>query len=532
MTLPAWLDPLFDAEEMGAADAFATSERGVPSLELMERAGEGLARVAAEVADARGEAGAIRVVIGKGNNGGDGLVAARVLRERGREVEVLSTAALDELRGDAATNLERLPGDAPVEGADAELLRGSAAVIDALLGTGFAGEPREPAAGAIAAINQSEAPVVACDVPSGVDAATGEVAGDAVRAVATATFHAPKIGLHVAPGALHAGHVHPIEIGIPRDAPSAAGAGLISDRVLELVPSRTRAGSKFDAGTVVIAGGMRGLTGAPTMAALAAMRTGAGYVQLAVPESTETVFAQKLLEAMTAGQPEADGTHSEAGADGVAQLAERAGAVVVGPGIGRSDAAVAFARAAAARVEVPLLIDADGLNAHAGALEALRDRRAPTVLTPHAGELARLLETDSAGVGARRLASAREAAERSGSIVVLKGDDTIVATPEGLVAVSRGGSPSLATAGTGDVLSGVIATFLAKGLETFAAAAAGVLAHARAGRVAAARFGADHTIASDVIDAVPAALRGPATARERRAAEGAAEPERTRRINR
>lgn len=520
MALPPWLDPLFDAEEMGAADAFAISERGVPSLELMERAGEALARVVAEVADARGATGPIRTVIGKGNNGGDGLVAARILREGGRGVEVLSTAALEELRGDAATNLERLPGDPPVEGADAERLRGSAAVIDALLGTGFSGEPREPVAGAIAAINHTEAPVVACDVPSGVDATSGEVQGDAVRAVATATFHAPKIGLHVAPGALHAGDVHPVEIGIPRDAPSAGGAGIISDRVLELVPSRMRAGSKFDAGTVVIAGGMRGLTGAPTMAALAALRTGAGYVQLAVPESTETVFALKLLEAMTAGQPEADGTHCESGADGVAALAERAGAVVVGPGIGRSDDAVSFARATAERVDVALLIDADGLNAHAGALELLRARRAPTVLTPHAGELARLLETDSASVGARRLASAREAADRSGSIVVLKGDDTIIAAPEGLVAVSRGGSPSLATAGTGDVLSGVIATFLAKGLDAFAAAAAGVLAHARAGRVAAARFGADHTIASDVIDAVPAALRGPATARERRAADG------------
>jgi len=529
VALPSWLDPLFDAEEMGAADAFATSERGVPSLELMERAGEALARVAAEVADAHGPGGAIRIVIGKGNNGGDGLAAARVLRERGREVEVLSTAALDELRGDAAANLERLPGEAPLEGVDAERLRGSAAVIDALLGTGFSGAPREPMAGAIAAINRSEAPVVACDVPSGVDAASGEVQGDAVRAVATATFHAPKIGLHVAPGALHAGEVHPVEIGIPRDAPSASRAGLISDRVLALVPSRMRAGSKFDAGTVVIAGGMRGLTGAPTMAALAAMRTGAGYVQLAVPESTETVFALKLLEAMTAGQPEADGTHSEAGAAGVVELAERAGAVVLGPGIGRSNGAVAFARATAERVEVPLLIDADGLNAHAGALELLRERTAPTVLTPHAGELARLLETDSASVGARRLAAVQDAADRSGSIVVLKGDDTIVASPEGLVAVSHGGSPSLATAGTGDVLSGVIATFLAKGLDAFAAASAGVLAHARAGRVAAARFGDDHTIASDVIDAVPAALRGPATARERRAAEGAIVPRRARR---
>jgi ADP-dependent NAD(P)H-hydrate dehydratase / NAD(P)H-hydrate epimerase len=529
VALPAWLDPLFDAEEMGAADSFATEQGGVPSLELMERAGEGLARTAAELADASGREGPIRVVVGKGNNGGDGLVAARVLREQGRAVEVLSTAPLDEFGGGARANLDRLPGDPPVEGVQAERLTGSAAVIDALLGTGFSGKPREPAASAIALMAAQDAPVVACDAPSGVDASTGVVEGEAVRATVTATFHAPKIGLHVAPGALHAGEVRTIEIGIPRDAPSAQRAGLISERVLELVPSRARAGSKFDAGVVVVAGGMRGLTGAPTMAALAAMRTGAGYVQLAVPESTQTVFALKLMEAMTVGQPEAEGAHSEAGADGVEQLAERAGAVVLGPGIGRSDGAVAFARAVAQRVEAPLVIDADGLNAHAGRLEDLRGRPGPTVLTPHAGELGRLLESDSRAVGARRLESAREAAERSGAILVLKGDDTIVATPEGLAAVSRGGSPALATAGTGDVLCGVIGAFLAKGLDAFAAVAGGVLAHARAGRVAAARFGADHTVAADVIDAIPAALGGPARARERRAAGAAGGPEGRRR---
>ena len=518
MPLPGWLGPLFDAEEMGAADAFASDERGIPSIELMERAGEGLARATAEAADAGGRRGPIRVVIGKGNNGGDGLVAARLLRERGREVEVLSVAPPDELEGDPAKNLERLPGAPPVEGVEPERLEASAAVLDALLGTGFADAPREPVASAIAAVNGQDAPVVACDVPSGVNASTGEVEGEAVRATVTATFHAPKVGLHVAPGALHAGEVQLVEIGIPRDAPSAEGVGLISERVLELVPSRTRAGTKFDAGVVVVAGGVRGLTGAPTMAALAAMRTGAGYVQLAVPESMETVFALKLMEAMTAGQPDEDGAHTEAGADGVAELAERAGCVVLGPGIGRSDGAVAFARAAARRVEAPVLIDADGLNAHAGVLESLAERPGPTVLTPHAGELGRLLERDSAEVTARRLASAREAADRSGSIVVLKGDDTIVAAPGGPVAISPGGSPALATAGTGDVLSGMIGAFLAKGVEPFAAAAAGVLAHARAGKVSAARFGADHTVASDVIDAIPAALRAPARGRERRAA--------------
>jgi NAD(P)H-hydrate epimerase len=441
------------------------------------------------------------IVCGKGNNGGDGLAAARLLRAQGHDVDVLSTAPLGDLRGDARANLERLPGDPPRD-FEGRPLDGAGVVVDALLGTGFSGVPREPVAAAIAAINAQDAPVVACDVPSGVDAATGEVAGGAVRAHLTATFHGPKIGLHVAPGARHAGYVSVIEIGIPRGAPTARSAGLIADRVLELVPSRPRYGSKFTSGTVVIAGGSRGLTGAPTMAALAAMRTGAGYVQLAVPGSTEMVFEVKLTESMTVSLPEDDGSHVPEGVHEVERLAGRAGAVVLGPGLGRADGALAFAREVARAVSTPLLIDADGLNAHAGELELLRGRSAATVLTPHAGELARLLGTDSKDVEAHRLDCARAAAERADAVVVLKGDDTIVARPGGPVAVSRGASPALATAGTGDVLSGVIGAYLAKGLGPFEAAAAGVLTHARAGRRAAERKGADHTIAGDVIDAL------------------------------
>jgi hydroxyethylthiazole kinase-like uncharacterized protein yjeF len=350
--------------------------------------------------------------------------------------------------------------------------------------------------------------VIACDVPSGVNATTGEVEGQAVRADATGTFHGPKIGLHVAPGTFHSGDVEIVAIGVPRGAPAPERAGLITRRVLELVPHRPRDGSKFKSGVVVIAGGSRGLTGAPTMVALAAQRTGAGYVQVAVPESAEQALELRLLEAMTKGCPDNDdGMHTEAGAETVLGMAERAGCVVLGPGIGKGDDPSAFARALAERVEIPLLIDADGLNALAGGLEILRARRAPTVLTPHEGELGRLLEVDSGEVAARRLDHARAAAERSGAIVVLKGDDSLVVRPEGPVAISPGATPALATAGTGDVLSGVIGALLAKEVEPFAAAAAGVLAHAHAGKQAAARHGADHVIAGDVIEAIPAAFR-------------------------
>ena len=226
-----------------------------------------------------------------------------------------------------------------------------------------------------------------------------------------------------------------------------------------------------------------------------------------MPQSAEPVLQLKLLEGMTRALPEKDGGHTSAGLDEVRQLAERAGALVLGPGIGRAEGALEFARAVAQEVDKPLLIDADGLNAHAGRLDLLKARPGPTVLTPHAGELARLLDTDSSEVAAHRLACARAAAEQSGCVVVLKGDDSIVAAPGGPLAISPGATPALATAGTGDVLSGVIGAFLAKGLGALEAAAAGVLAHARAGRVAARRYGADHVIAGDVIEAIPEAMR-------------------------
>ena len=486
---------------MRAVDGWAIEEAGVPSLDLMERAGVGLARVTAAVSGP----GPARVVVGKGNNGGDGLVAARLLRADGREVEVLAVAALDELRGDAHVNLERLPGAAP-EPFDAARLADSGVIVDALLGTGFEGSPREPVASAIAAMNAAEAPVVACDVPSGVNANSGEVEGEAVRAVLTGTFHGPKLGLYVFPGKDHAGTVETVDIGIPRGAPGAQRAGLITDRVIDLFPRRERSGSKFTSGVVVVAGGSVGLTGAPSMAAKSAARAGAGYVQVAIPASAQQALDLRLLEQMSRGLPESRGFHTSAGVAEVEEMAERAGAVVLGPGLGRDDGAAEFARGVARNVDAPLLVDADGLNAHAGRLELFAERAAPTVLTPHEGELGRLLEIDSGEVKEHRLACAREAARRSNAVVLLKGDDTMVALPGGEIAVSPGGTPALATAGTGDVLSGLIGALLAKGLDGFEASCLGALAHVLAAEAAAERWGADHVMAGDVIEALPRGL--------------------------
>jgi ADP-dependent NAD(P)H-hydrate dehydratase / NAD(P)H-hydrate epimerase len=500
-SLPDWLDALPDAHEQRALDEWAIHDRGIPGVDLMERAGRGLAELTRELAPA----GRVAVVCGKGNNGGDGLVAARVLRDWGREVDVLLLGDANDLQGDARTNLERLPGPPPVPFAAAELA-GARAIVDAILGTGFSGQPREPAAGAIEAINAAGSVVVACDVPSGVDASTGEVLGVAVQARATATFHAAKPGLWIAPGKDHAGEVRVIDIGIPSGGPGAPQIGLISDRVVGQVPRRGRESNKFAAGSVLVCGGSLGLTGAPCMSSESAMRAGAGYVTACVPASLNAIFGAKLLEVMTVPLPDAGGSLQTAAVEVVLERAGRADALVLGPGLGRGGDAPEFARRLARAVELPLLLDADGLNAHAGMLGSLAERPAATVMTPHAGELARLLESDSAAIGARRLASAREAAASAGAIVVLKGDDSLVAAPDGRVGVSRGGASTLATAGTGDVLSGVIGAYLAKRMDPFAAACAGVFVHARAGRLTAREIGPEGVIASDVIAALPRAL--------------------------
>jgi hydroxyethylthiazole kinase-like uncharacterized protein yjeF len=504
--LPDWLTPLPDAASMRAVDRWAIEERGVAGLDLMERAGAGVTRAVERVA---GD-GPVMVVCGKGNNGGDGLVVARLLRDGGREVAVVCVAPPEDFAGDARTNLERLPGDGPVRSTEGVCAQ-AVVVVDALLGTGFDGEPRGVVAEAIDAVNGAGAPVVSVDVPSGVDASTGVVSGRAVRAAVTVTFHAAKPGLWIHPGKAHAGEVERIDIGIPRGASEEASIGLIDPTVLDALPRRGADSTKFSSGHVLVVGGSRGLTGAPRMASYAAMRAGAGYITACVPVSSQTVIASAgPPELMTHGLPDDDdGGVSADGVESVLEAAKRGGALALGPGLGRSVGAVAFARQLAREADVALVLDADGLNAHAGRLTELAGRRAPTVLTPHAGELGRLLELDGNEIARERLRYARAAAEQAGAVVVLKGDDTLIAHPSGRVAVSPGGSPALATAGTGDVLTGVIAALLSQGLDPFTAAAAGVWLHAAAGREAARRQGApEGVIASDVIAALPAARAG------------------------
>jgi ADP-dependent NAD(P)H-hydrate dehydratase / NAD(P)H-hydrate epimerase len=515
--LPPWLTPLPDAEQMRAIDRWAIDDRGVPSLDLMERAGTG---VAGATERAAGD-GRVAVLCGKGNNGGDGLVAARLLRDTGRVVDVICVSEPQELSGDARANLERLPGEGPLRPDGSswtakpskrpaepyELLGRCAAAVDALLGTGFSGEVRGETGEAIEAINRTGCPVVSVDVPSGVDASSGEVLGAAVRASLTVTFHLGKPGLWINPGKEHSGEVETVDIGIPGAGPVQASIGLIAPSVLERLPRRRASWTKFKSGHVLVVGGSRGLTGAPQMTARASMRAGAGYVTACVPASVQaTIAGAGTPELMTRPLPEEDGTLVADGVELVLEASERGGAIALGPGLGRGEGPSGFARLLARSADVPLVLDADGLNAHAGHIRKLRTRDAPTVLTPHAGELARLLDVSGSHIERHRLEHVRAAAASSGAVVLLKGDDTLVADPRGRVAVSPGGTPALATAGTGDVLTGVIAALLAQGLDAFTAAAAGAWLHAQAGREAARRVGGEGgVIATDVIEALPAA---------------------------
>jgi NAD(P)H-hydrate epimerase len=454
------LEPLYTAAEMKAAEA------GHDVKELMARAG----RAVAEEAMRRfPEARRFVAVCGQGANGGDGRIALEVLEAAGR----------------AARPVE----DAPLDDADV--------IIDALFGTGFHGEPREDAARTIEAINAAAARVVSVDLPSGVDASTGEVAGTCVEAAVTVTVHGPKVGLAIAPGRFHAGDVVVADIGL--EAGDTVHK-LVAPSILGEVPRRRADQNKYTAGTVLVVGGSRGLTGAPSLTAEAAFRADAGYVAVAMPDSTLPVFEQRLLEAVKLPCPEKDGRISPQAVEPIVEFAAKAGAVAVGPGLGRGKGPSEVVRLLLEQLDRPIVVDADGLYE----LEPV-ERSAPTVLTPHEGELARLLGEESEWVAAHRLEAVQRGAERFGCVCLLKGADTLIAAPGQGVLVSALGTPALATAGSGDVLTGIVAAFLAKGMEPRLAAAAAAAAQ----QLASTLIPQSGAIASDIVGALPLVLDAP-----------------------
>jgi ADP-dependent NAD(P)H-hydrate dehydratase / NAD(P)H-hydrate epimerase len=437
------LAPLYTADEMRAA------EQGHNVEELMERAGRAVAEaVLRRYPDAQRIAG----VCGGGANGGDGRIALRVLAEAGRQTR------------------EGLSEQADV-------------VIDALFGTGFQGQPRREALEQIEQMNGTDVPVVAVDVPSGVDASTGEVGSVAVRAAATVTMHAPKVGLLVAPGRFHVGELEVADIGLD-DVETEHR--LVTEEILELVPRRSEGDTKYSAGSVLVVGGSPGMSGAVCLTAEAAFRADAGYVAVATRPEALPVVEARLLEAVK-------GT-----LDRIDWFAERASALAVGPGLGRGDGERALVRRLLRELDLPAVADADALFE----LEPA-EWPAPRVLTPHAGELARLIGQEAGWVDEHRVEALRAAVDAYRCVVLLKGPDTLVGAPGEGVLVSSSGTPGLATAGTGDVLTGVIGAFLAKGMDARLAAAAGAFAHGRAAELATQQVG---MVASDLLDALPDAL--------------------------
>jgi ADP-dependent NAD(P)H-hydrate dehydratase / NAD(P)H-hydrate epimerase len=432
------LEPLYTAAEMRAG------EQGHDVEQLMERAGRAVAdQILARFPEARSFAG----VYGGGANGGDGRIAAELLRANGWEEVALGNADV---------------------------------VIDALFGTGFHGAPRDEAAQQIRAMNDSGAPVAAVDIPSGVDASTGAVPGDAVSAALTVTFHGRKVGHEVAPGRFHRGEVIVADIGLE---PLETEHALVTPAVLELVPRRKPGDTKYTAGSVLVVGGSPGMTGAVCLTAEAAFRSDAGYVTVAAPAESLPVIETRLLEAVK--RP----------LDEVWVAVERAGALAVGPGLGRERKELV--RRLLEETELPAVVDADGLWELAPF-----ERSAPTVLTPHSGELGRLLGEEAGWVDAHRLEALRRAVERFECVVLLKGEGTLVGAP-GIGPLVCGGFPSLATAGTGDVLTGVVGAFLAKGMDARLGAAAASIAHTEAAIFSPYRSG---LVAGDLLSALPRVL--------------------------
>lgn len=494
---------------MRAADEAAIAA-GTDGSVLMDRAGRAVAR--AVIACAGGRYGRrVAVVCGKGSNGGDGFVAARVLARRGLRVSCLGVGGAAESTGAAGDHLARM------ESAGIALrpfaphgLDGAGVVVDALFGTGFRGRAEGEAAAAIEAVNAAPGTVVSVDVPSGVDGATGGVAGPAVDAAVTVALGAEKLGTAVTPGAARAGRVEVADIGIPV---GGMPAGMVEAAdVAAVLPRRPPDAHKRTGGSVAVLGGSAAITGAPVLTARGAARMGAGYVTVGGPSAVQHALSTACPEVLTQVVTRGD----VLGPDAVAEFGpvlQRADALAIGPGVERGESQSALLEAVWSEVEIPVVVDADGLNALAGRSEWPR-RTGAAVLTPHPAELARLLESSVADISADRPGAARAAASRFGAVVVLKGWRSIVADPSGRVAVIPTGGAELATAGTGDVLTGAVAALAAAGLDPFEAAWAASYVHGLAGALAAHRIGVagggTGVVAWDVAEALPEAFRAAA----------------------
>ncbi|RMH37431.1 MAG: NAD(P)H-hydrate dehydratase [Nitrospirae bacterium] len=509
---------LVTAAEMRTLDHRTIHEAHVPGTTLMERAGTGVVN-ALESLKGRPTGKKVVVFCGKGNNGGDGFVVARLLKRKRANVQVLLLAPPSDLSSDANVMYQRfqtIAGTASIRiQPSAEVMHDSAQeadiLVDALLGTGLSAPIREPYRSAIGAINASPAWTVAVDLPSGIHSDTGAVLGDAVRADLTVTFGCPKVGLYLGEAIDYAGIIQTVDIGIPLqfvEALSIRTFLLGPEMIAPLIPPRPRSAHKGRYGHAAIIAGSPGKTGAATMTARAALRVGTGLVTVATPRTANMILESKMIEAMTCPLPETP-SHT-LGLEAVQELStftDGKSAVAIGPGLSTHPETCEMVRTILPRLTPPCVIDADGLNALAGQTAILSNCRHPPILTPHPGEMARLLgSTTAKAINEDRLGIARRFATAHNVILVLKGARTVIADPRGYAAICPTGNPGMATAGMGDALTGMITGFLAQGLSSWQAAQAGVYLHGLAGDLAANEKGYAGLIAGDLIERIPDAI--------------------------
>ena len=505
------------AAQMRELDRLTIEKYRTPSLTLMERAGAGIAAAILQ-RFARAAKKGVLIVAGKGNNGGDGFVVARLLKKKRIPCEVALLARRDELTADAAHNLRawsKLKGKVTeIDGSKLELLSQSFArhglLVDAILGTGMKNEVAGLFGEAITLMNASGLPTVAVDIPSGLDSDTGQPLGAAIQAEMTVALGYPKLGEVIYPGLAFAGELVVADIGIDSGALVEVAPQIeLLDRetVRWLVPRRQADTHKGTYGHVLMVAGARGKTGAAILSCRAAMRAGAGLVTLAAPRALNAIFAGSLVEVMTEPLGDESSEQLEMLSDAEwRRLLERKNVLLFGPGIGVSDATQSATRWLLRNLAMPWVIDADGLNNLAFDLERLRHAKTAPILTPHPGEMARLIGKDTAAVNADRIEIARSFATAQRCHVVLKGARTVIATADGKVFINPTGNPGMASGGMGDVLGGIIAALLGQGLSAEDAMKLGVYLHGYAGDRVAEAKGPIGVIASDIVDGLPRSL--------------------------
>ena len=493
------------AEEMRALDRAAEEEIGIPGLVLMENAGRAVADAAEKLLGACRHK-KVLIFAGKGNNGGDGSGAGRWLHNRGAEVTLVLACAAEELSGSAAdelqyyiacgaTVLEVTDADDNLRFAEIENLALRAdLLIDALLGTGFSGKMRSLFLRLCGCINRAKEKNPACsilavDIPTGVNADTGEADGSAVKADATVTMALPKLGLYLYPGAEHAGTIQVADIGMPSSLLKETEGNRIlieKELVQTMLPDRPKNAHKGSAGRVAVVAGSYGYVGAAALCSFAAVKGGAGLVTLLTPENTREILAIKLTEVMVKGLPVSDDRLvAEEALEVVTEALDKADVLAIGPGFGVSEEAGNLIRDILVTTAVPCVIDADAITALKDHTELLSHMLAEKVLTPHPGEMARITGIRISEIEKNRVEVARLYAEKWQAVVVLKGVPTVVALPDGTVYLNTTGTPAMATGGSGDVLTGLIAALIGQGLTVADAAVAGVYLHGRAGELAA-----------------------------------------------